>query len=144
MTIGETRQEVVKKRFLTKPVKKEESWTKAVPKRKAKAKKEEEKVDLKQRMPCPICKRICTLHALLYTHQCTKDAREAKLKKSADLAVKPPEVIEKPVPLPEPEIIEERRPMTYRESLIERRHAYEARQRELHCLPIRNYFGRAY
>ena len=27
------------------PVKKEESWTKAVPKRKAKAKKEEEKVD---------------------------------------------------------------------------------------------------
>ena len=101
-------------------------------------------MDLKQRMPCPICKRICTLHALLYTHQCTKDARAAKLKKSADLAVKPPEVIEKPVPLPEPEIIEERRPMTYRESLIERRHAYEARQRELHCLPIRNYFGRAY
>ena len=31
-----------------KPVKKEESWTKAVPKRKAKPKKEEEKVDLKQ------------------------------------------------------------------------------------------------
>ena len=128
----------------SKPVKKEESWTKAVPKRKAKAKKEEGKVDLKQRMPCPVCKRICTLHALLYTHQCTKDAREAKQKKSADLAVKAPEVIEKPVPLPEPEIIEERRPMTYRESLIERRSAYEARQRELHCLPIRNYFGRAY
>ena len=101
-----------------KPVKKEESWTKAVPKRKAKAKKEEEKVDLKQRMPCPVCKRVCTLHALLYTHKCTKDAREAKLKKSAE-AVKP--VIEKPVPLPEPEVIEEKRPMTYREALIERR-----------------------
>ena len=97
-----------------KPVKKEESWTKAVPKRKAKAKKEEEKVDLKQRMPCPVCKRICTLHALLYTHQCTKDAREAKLKKITDLAVKPSPVIEKPVPLPEPEVIEERRPMSYR------------------------------
>ena len=128
----------------SKPVKKEESWTKAVPKRKAKAKKEEEKVDLKQRMPCPVCKRICTLHALLYTHQCTKDAREAKLKKSAE-AVKP--VIEKPVPLPEPEVIEEpveRRPMTYREALIERRFQMEARQRELHTTPIRNYFRRAY
>ena len=134
-----------------KPVKREESWTKAVPKRKAKAKKEEEKVDLKQRMPCPVCKRICTLHALLYTHQCTKDAREAKLKKSAE-AVKPPEVIEKPVPLPEPEVIEEpveqpverRPPMTYREALIERRLQMEARQRELHTTPIRNYFRRGY
>ena len=131
-----------------KPVKKEESWTKAVPKRKAKAKKEEEKVDLKQRMPCPVCKRICTLHALLYTHKCTKDAREAKLKKSTE-AVKP--VIEKPVPSPEPEVIEEpveqpveRRPMTYREALIERRLQMEARQRELHTTPIRNYFRRAY
>ena len=134
-----------------KPIKKEESWTKAVPKRKAKAKKEEEKVDLKQRMPCPVCKRICTLHALLYTHKCTKDAREAKLKKSAELAVKPPEVIEKPVPLPEPQVIEEpveqpveRRPMTYREALIERRLQMEARQRELHTTPIRKYFGRMY
>ena len=134
-----------------KQVKKEESWTKAVPKRKAKAKKEEEKVDLKQRMPCPVCKRICTLHALLYTHKCTKDAREAKLKKNAELAVKPPEVIEKPVPLPEPEVIEEpveqpveRRPMTYREALIERRLQMEARQRELHTAPIRNYFRRGY
>ena len=133
----------------SKPVKKEESWTKAVPKRKAKAKakKEVEKVDLKQRMPCPVCKRICTLHALLYTHKCTKDAREAKLKKSAELAVKPPEVIEKPVLLPEPEVIEEpveRRHMTYREALIERRLQMEARQRELHTTPIRNYFRRAY
>ena len=126
-----------------KPVKKEESWTKAVPKRKAKAKKKEEKVDLKQRMPCPVCKRICTLHALLYTHQCTKDAREAKLKKNTEIAVKPP-VIEQPVPLPEPEVIGEKRPMTYREALIERRFLMEARQRELHTTPIRNYFRRAY
>ena len=89
--------------------KEDDSWTKVVPKPKSRvsrAKKEEPpKVDLKQRMPCPVCKRICTLHALLYTHKCTKDAREAKLKKSAELAVKP--VIKKPVPLPEPEVIEE-------------------------------------
>ena len=120
---------------------------------KRKAKKEEEKVDLKQRMPCPVCKRICTLHALLYTHQCTKDAREVKQKKvlGGDLKLsptdlKPSPVIEKPVPLPEPEVIEEpvRRPMSYREALIERRFQMEARQRELHTTPIRNYFRRAY
>ena len=127
----------------SKPVKEDVGWTKVAPKRKAKAKKEEEKVDLKQRMPCPICKKMQSLHCLLYTHQCTKDAREAKQKKSAVL-VKPPEKEEVIAPpLPEP-VIEERRPVSYREALIERRHAYEARQRELHCLPIRNYFGRAY
>ena len=129
----------------TKPVKKEESWTKVTPKRKAKAKKEEEKIDLKQRMPCPICKKLYTLHSLLYTHQCTKDARAAKQKKST--------IIEKPTPLPEPEpVIAPRDPpplvrqpvqMSYREALLERRFAIEARQRELHTTPIRNYFGRS-
>ena len=128
--------------------KEDDNWTKVVPKRKARAKKEEPpKVDLKQRMPCPICKKMYTLHSLLYTHQCTKDAREAKQKKST-------QIIEKPTPLPEPEVIEEapreppplvRQPvrMSYREALLERRFAIEARQREIHTTPIRNYFGRA-
>ena len=127
--------------------KEEDNWTKVAPKRKARAKAKEEppKPDLKQRMPCPICKKMYTLHSLLYTHQCTKDAREAKQKKST--------IIEKPVPVPEPEIEEAvpeppplvRQPvqMSYREALLERRFAIEARQREIHCLPIRNYFGRS-
>ena len=38
-------EELLELRPEPKPVKKEESWTKAVPKRKAKAKKEEQKVD---------------------------------------------------------------------------------------------------
>ena len=130
----------------SKVVKEDDGWTKVVPKRKARATKEEPpKPDLKQKMPCPICKKMYTLHSLLYTHQCTKDAREAKQKKST--------IIEKPVPVPEPEIEEAvpeppplvRQPvqMSYREALLERRFAIEARQREIHCLPIRNYFGRS-
>ena len=127
--------------------KEEDNWTKVVPKRKARAKAKEEppKPDLKQKMPCPICKKMYTLHSLLYTRQCIKDAREAKHKKST--------IIEKPVPVPEPEIEETvpeppplvRQPvqMSYREALLERRFAIEARQREIHCLPIRNYFGRS-
>ena len=136
-----------------KRVKKEDDWTN-VTKRKAKAKKEEEKVDLKQRMPCPICKKNHTLHCLLlYTHQCTKDARAAKQKKSTvhggDLELSPEKVIEKPVPFEIPEIvpvdpplIREPRQLSYKEALLERRYAIEARQREIHTTPIRNYFGR--
>ena len=103
-------------------------------------------------MPCPICKRICTLHSLLYTHQCTKDAREAKLKKAEKVIEK---IIEKPVPMPEPEVVEaapqgkhprqvlmDSRSREIREALMQKRFAFEARQRELHTTPIRNYFNR--
>ena len=126
--------------------KEEDNWTKVAPKRKARAKAKEEppKPDLRQRMPCPICKKMYTLHSLLYTHQCTKDARDAKQKKST-------QIIEKPTPLPEPEIIEDhvvpplvKQPvqMSYREALLERRFAIEARQREIHTTPILNYYRR--
>ena len=86
--------------------KEDDSWTKVVPKPKSRvsrAKKEEPpKVDLKQHMPCPICKKLYTLHSLLYTHKCTKDAREAKQKKHS--SGQSPSAI-KDAPLPEPEPI---------------------------------------
>ena len=130
----------------SKADKEEDNWTKVVPKRKARAKAKEEppKPDLRQRMPCPICKKMYTLHSLLYTHQCTKDARDAKQKKST-------QIIEKPTPVPEPEIIEDhvvpplvKQPvqMSYREALLERRFANEARQREIPTTPILNYYRR--
>ena len=57
----------------TKPNKPVPKITKA----KRQSKKEDPTiVDLKQRMPCPVCKRIFTLHSLLYRHKCTIDARE--------------------------------------------------------------------
>ena len=61
----------------TKPNKPVAKITKA----KRQSKKEDPAVvDLKQRMPCPVCKKMYTLHSLLYTHKCTIDARE-KIKK---------------------------------------------------------------
>ena len=108
-------------------------------------------------MPCPICKKICTLHALLYTHQCTKDAREAKLKKSENIIEKviettpEPEIIEKDIkkePIHHRQSLMNRRyeenksHMDAREALMERRYAFEARQRDIHTAPIRNYFNR--
>ena len=50
--------------------------TKAPPKETAKdkSKKKKETIDLKQRTICPICKCGMSMHALLYTHSCTKEA----------------------------------------------------------------------
>ena len=152
--------------------KEDDSWTKVVPKprsRVSRAKKEEPpKVDLKQRMPCPICKKMYTLHSLLYTHQCTKDAREAKQKRPSSGQSSSTQIIEKSLPdVPrdgaflgasphpaEPIVAEHtqeaspevRQPvqMSYREALLQRRFAIEARQREIHTTPIRNYLRRAY
>ena len=58
--------------------------------------------------------------------------------------------------MPEPEVVEaapqgkhprqvlmESRSRDIREALMEKRLAYEARQRELHTTPIRNYFKRS-
>ena len=33
-----------------------------------------ETIDLKQRTICPVCKCGLSMHALLYTHSCTKEA----------------------------------------------------------------------
>ena len=40
--------------------------------------KKKETIDLKQRTICPICKCNLSMHALLYTHSCTKEALQKK------------------------------------------------------------------
>ena len=67
-----------------KPNKPVAKITKATAKRQSK-KEDPTVVDLKQRMPCPVCKKMYTLHSLLYTHKCTIDAREKKKKSLGNL-----------------------------------------------------------
>ena len=45
-----------------------------------KAKKEQEKVDMKARVKCPVCHRTVSQHCLLYTHVCSKAALDSKPK----------------------------------------------------------------
>ena len=59
----------------TKPNKPVAKITKATAKRQRK-KDDPKTIDMKQRMPCPVCKKMYTLHSLLYTHKCTLEARE--------------------------------------------------------------------
>ena len=128
---------------------------------------QQDKIDLKQRMPCPICKKMYTLHSLLYTHQCMKDAREAKAKKKAPEILipelektPPPKPLSPPrspvKPLPEeappspPPLVRQSYQETtippptngIRDQLMQRRFALDASRRAAHSMPIRKFFGK--
>ena len=65
-------KEIAPKRRLTgkqKPPAKAKAITKSVAKEAWPRTVQQDKIDLKQRTPCPICKKMYTLHSLLYTHQ---------------------------------------------------------------------------
>ena len=96
----------------------EEQIVEAKPKRKARAKaapaakkpsKKKETIDMKQRTICPVCKCGLSMHALLYTHSCTKEAlAKRKVQKvfdepaqaSQEFAQDPEEFEEMPPPPP--------------------------------------------
>ena len=40
--------------------------------------KEREKLDMKTRVKCGICRRTVSQHCLLYSHKCSKDALDAR------------------------------------------------------------------
>ena len=72
--------------------------TKAAPK----AAKKKETIDMKQRTICPVCKCSLSMHALLYTHSCTKEAlAKRKVQKVFDEPQEPEETQE-PAPSQEP------------------------------------------
>ena len=65
-----------------------------------KAEKEQEKLDLKARVKCPVCKKgPMSQHALLYTHKCCETDLK-KLPKAPTLEEKFPEPVEEPLSPP--------------------------------------------
>ena len=67
-----------------------------------KAEKEQEKLDLKARVRCPVCKKgPMSQHALLYTHKCCETDLK-KLPKAPTLEEKFPEPVEEPASPPPP------------------------------------------
>ena len=65
-----------------------------------KAEKEQEKLDLKARVRCPVCKKgPMSQHALLYTHKCCETDLK-KLPKAPTLEEKFPEPVEEPLSPP--------------------------------------------
>ena len=65
-----------------------------------KAEKEQEKLDLKARVKCPVCKKgPMSQHALLYTHKCCEMDLK-KLPKAPTLEEKFPEPVEEPLSPP--------------------------------------------
>ena len=160
-------EEVVVKRgkAAAKASAKQDKATKAA----AKAAAKQDKVDLKTKIPCPICKKgPYTLHHLMYTHSCTKEARAARSARVEEYAL--PEVLvpalERPPPSrpldtpdvepapdavraaapPEPPLVHQSAvpPPTssIRDKLVERRFALDAARRAAHSGPIRRFYGK--
>ena len=70
-----------------------------------KAKKEQEKVDMKARVKCPVCHRTVSQHCLLYTHVCSKAAldKKPKIPTVEEKFEEHEEKLPEPKKLPEPE-----------------------------------------
>ena len=136
----------------------EEQIVEAKPKRKARAKaapaakkpsKKKETIDMKQRTICPVCKCSLSMHALLYTHSCTK---EALAKRKVQPVYDEPAPQEKeqeasPEELSQEEIPQEEipPPLSYREILAREQMELRRQKQQRIVNPIRaHYFGRGY
>ena len=139
----------------------------------AKAAAKQDKVDLKTKIPCPICKKgPYTLHHLMYTHQCTKEARAARSARVEEHALSevlvpalerpPPRPLDTPdvepapsdagraaapPPPPEPPPLVRQSAVppptnSIRDKLVERRFALDAARRAVHSGPIRRFYGK--
>ena len=123
--------------------------TKAAPK----PAKKKETIDMKQRTICPVCKCSLSMHALLYTHSCTKEAlAKRKVQKVFDEPQEPEE--QEPAPSQEPaqasqEFTQDPEemppPLSYREILAREQMELRRQKQQRIVNPIRaHYFGRGY
>ena len=74
---GEAKKPAPKRRAAQAAVK---AAAKAQAKAQAALQKEEQALDMKQKVKCPICKRTISQHCLLYTHKCSKEALDKRPK----------------------------------------------------------------
>ena len=131
---------------------------KAAPKPRAPkaAAKKKETIDMKQRTICPVCKCSLSMHALLYTHSCTKEAlAKRKVQKVFDEPQEPEETQEPAQPSQEPaqasqEFTQDPEempppPLSYREILAREQMELRRQKQQRIVNPIRaHYFGRGY
>ena len=156
----ESVEQIVKPKAKRRP--KEEVQKEKAEKAARKAEKEQEKVDLKARVRCPVCKKgPMSQHALLYTHKCAETDLK-KLPKQPTLEEKFPEP-EEPEPIvvkkkpkkvvqyvsdsedeipPPPPLIRQPAPMSYREILALRQAEVAKSKAVREVGAIRSFFRR--
>ena len=120
-----------------------------VPKKKAKAKRAARaEVDLQAKTICPICHKVLSNHALLYTHRCAKcDTEEKKYPKRLEEEAPPPPPLVRQQQYPTPQYVQpdpyryQAPQLSYKDILLmhqqEMRQARHARQ----VAPLRSHYG---
>jgi len=151
----EVKEEVKKKRRT-----KEEIIQAKAEKEKAKAAKEKEKIDMKTRVQCPICRATMSQWNLTYKHKCKKEDLDVLPKAPTFEEKFPEEKPEKPEPkkkkkvveiisseseeeIPSPPVLQREPPrMSYREILLSRQYEMQKQRAAREVGAIRKFFGR--
>ena len=121
-----------------------EPFEEVVPKKKARAKRAARSdVDLQAKTMCPICHKVLSNHALLYTHRCAKcDTEEKKYpKRLEDEAPPAPEplvrqthVVRDPYEYQQPQL-------SYKDILVMRQHEMRQARHARQVAPLRSHYG---
>ena len=125
-----------------------------VPKKKAKAKRAARAdVDLQAKTICPICHKVLSNHALLYTHRCAKcDTDEKKYPKRLEDEEPPaPEPLVRQTHVvreaarggaPEaPPYVYQQPQLSYKDILMMRQHEMRQARHARQVAPLRNHYG---
>ena len=131
------------------PEEPEEPFEVVAPKKKAKAKRATRAdVDLQAKTVCPICNKVLSNHALMYTHRCSKcDTEEEKYPKRLEEEAPPPPPLVRQQQYPTPQYVQpdpyryQAPQLSYKDILLmhqqEMRQARHARQ----VAPLRSHYG---
>ena len=124
------------------PEEPEEPFEEVVPKKKARAKRAARSdVDLQAKTMCPICHKVLSNHALLYTHRCAKcDTEEKKYPKRLE---------DEEPPAPEPRqthvvrdpYVYQQPQLSYKDILMMRQHEMRQARHARQVAPLRSHYG---
>ena len=115
-----------------------------VPKKKARAKRAARSdVDLQAKTMCPICHKVLSNHALLYTHRCAKcDTEEKKYPKRLEDEEPPaPEPLVRQTHVVRDPYVYQQPQLSYKDILVMRQHEMRQARHARQVAPLRNHYG---
>ena len=114
-----------------------------MPKKKARAKRAARSdVDLQAKTMCPICHKVLSNHALLYTHRCAKcDTEEKKYpKRLEDEEPEPPPLVRQTHVVRDPYVYQQPQ-LSYKDILVMRQHEMRQARHARQVAPLRSHYS---
>ena len=122
----------------------EEPFEEGGPLKKARAKRAARSdVDLQAKTMCPICHKVLSNHALLYTHRCAKcDTEEKKYpKRLEDEAPPAPEPLVRQTHVVRDPYVYQQPQLSYKDILVMRQHEMRQARHARQVAPLRSHYG---